>query len=322
MEYKDYYKILGVPKKADAKEIKRAYRRLARRYHPDRNPGDRTAENKFKEINEAYEVIGSPENRTKYDQLGRNYHRFQQMGGNPSNFDFSQWFSGDRHGNVNLGDMFGAGRGGRTGFSDFFDAIFGSGGVRQAGGRPGNAYGGRGRDVEHTVSITLDEAYHGTSRTLSQDGNRFTAKIPAGAKNGTKIRLRGKGGSGSAAGGDLYLVVRVEPHPTFKRDGPTLRVDVDVDVVTAVLGGKVPVPTLTGPVSLTIPAGTQGGQTIRLRGRGMPHLRDEALMGDLLATVRIRVPKELNEEQRALYEKLAQLSPDPATQPDRSSTQQ
>jgi curved DNA-binding protein len=311
MEYKDYYSILGVGKDADAKEIKRAYRKLARQHHPDKNPGNKASEEKLKEINEAYEVIGSPENRAKYDRLGRNYHRFQQMGGNPADFDFSKWFGAGgrgRRANVHMGEMFG-GTAGSAGFSDFFESIFGSRGFGQARRQQQNSYGRLGRDIEQTINLTLEEAYHGTTRTLSQNGNKFTARIPRGAKSGTKIRLRGKGNPGPGGAGNLYLVVHVQPHPVFERDGHTLRVNVEVDVLTAVLGGSVTVPTLAGPVSLTIPEGTQGGQTFRLTGRGMPHLRDGDSLGDLLAKVQIRVPKQLSNEQRAHYEELAKLYP-------------
>ena len=305
MEYKDYYKILGVSKNANEKEIKRQYRKLARQYHPDKNPGDDKAEEKFKSINEAYEVIGDPENRAKYDQLGQNYHRFRQMGGNPGDFDFSQWFNqgGGQYQQADLNDLFGNG----GGFSDFFTSIFGgSMGQRRAGGNPfGSQPSSMNRDIEESVEITLEEAYQGTTRSFSQNGQTFTAKIPAGAKTGTKIRLRGKGVGGS---GDLFLVVKVRPHKLFTRSGAHLRVDVFVAVTTAVLGGKVSVPTLDGLVNLTIPAGTQGGQTFRLSGKGMPQLRKKDNFGDLLATIKIRVPKELSDKEKSLYEELKSLA--------------
>lgn len=312
MEYKDYYQILGVSKQAGEKEIKRAYRKLAQQYHPDKNPGNKAAEEKFKSINEAYEVLGNPENRAKYDQLGQNYHRFQQMGGNPADFDFSQWFSGggqSRRVNVDFGDLFGGNSGG---MSDFFNTIFGGGMGQQRAQRGGNMHGffdqqAINLDLEQTVEISLEEAFHGATRTFSQDGQEFTAKIPAGAKTGSKIRLRGKGNRAANRQGDLYLIVKVLPHPTFKRVGNNLQVTVKVDVVTAVLGGKVEVPTLTGPVKLTIPPGTQGGQTHRLKGKGMPHLHNNELKGDLLAKINIRVPQDLSMEEQTLYEQLAQL---------------
>ncbi|MEZ4513430.1 MAG: J domain-containing protein [Chloroflexota bacterium] len=304
MEYKDYYKILGVSKSADEKEIKRAYRQLAREFHPDKNPNNKAAEEKFKDINEAYEVLGNADNRKKYDQLGANYHRYQQMGGNPADFDFSQWFSGGagQQGGVNLGDLFG---------SDFFETIFGRGsGQRQ---QTADFFGRQQQqaanlDVEQSVEITLEEAYQGTTRTFSQNGDRFTARIPAGTHDGSRIRLRGKGAQSPYGTGDLFLVVKILHHAVFKRKKEQLLVSVDVDVLTAVLGGKITVPTLTGPVKLTIPAGTQGGQTFRLKGKGMPTLKQQGDYGDLLATVNIRVPRKLGEKERALYEELAKLS--------------
>ena len=316
MDYKDYYTVLGVDKNATEKDIKRAYRKLARQYHPDKNPDDKTAEEKFKEINEANEVLGSPENRAKYDQLGQNYHRYQQMGGGPGGFDFSQWASAGRPGggyrsvNVDFEDLLGGG-----GFSEFFSTIFGGGGGgRRARQQDPEAMFRRqtqapGRDIEQRIEITLEEAYHGTERTLVHpDGGQITAKIPPGAKTGSRIRLRGKGEQGLGGAGDLFLLIRVTPHQTFKRDGNNLTVKVPVDVTTAVLGGKVTVPTLSGPVKLTIPPGTQGGRNFRLKDKGMPDLRELGAYGDLLAKIRIQVPGQLGEEERQLYEKLAEIS--------------
>ena len=309
MEYRDYYNVLGVDRTASEQDIKRAYRKLARQYHPDKNPNNKQAEEKFKEINEAYEVLGSSENRSKYDQLGRNYQRYRQMGGAPSGFDFSQWTSGARDGgsyqqvNIDMEDLFG----GSSGFSEFFNTIFGSqrGGAGSAFGR--QAANQPGQDMEHRVNISLEEAYTGTTRTLTTGSETFTAKIPKGAQTGTKIRLRGKGSAGSGGSGDLYLVVYVEPHPVYKRDGHDLHVTVPVDVTTAVLGGKVTVPTLSGPVKLNIPTGTQGGRTFRLRGKGMPDLRNSEQYGDLMAAINIQVPENLTEQERQLYEQLAEL---------------
>lgn len=300
MEYKDYYKILGVNKTADEKELKSAYRKLARQYHPDKNPGDKVAEEKFKEINEAYEVLSNPENRSLYDRLGQNYHRYQQSGGQPGGFDFSQFFSQGRGGaqQVNIEDLFG----GSGGFSDFFTSIFGGrGGYQQA--QPMS-----GHDINQKVIISLEEAFHGTSRTLvREDGERYTAKIPRGAKTGTKIRLRGKGGQGHGGAGDLILHIEVKDHPRYIREDDNLRVTMPVDFLTAVLGGKVALETLTGTGNLTIPAGTQGGQTIRLKGKGMPNVKNKNKVGDLLVTIQIVVPKQLSETEKQLYEQLAAL---------------
>ncbi|MCA9991373.1 MAG: J domain-containing protein [Anaerolineales bacterium] len=299
MEFKDYYRILGVDKKADEKEIKRAYRKLARQYHPDKNPNNKAAEEKFKEINEAYEVLGTPENREKYDQLGSNFRQYQQMGGQPSGFDFSQWQT--RPGtsyqtNINPEDL--------SSFSEFFSAIFGNMGQ---GGMGAQARSAPGRDIEHHVTISLEEAYYGTTRILQVDGERFTARIPAGAQTGSKLRLRGKGQKGPAGSGDLFLIIRVEPDKLFKREGVNLKVEVSVDLLTAVLGGKASVPTLNGPVNLTIPAGTQGGRRFRLRGKGMPNPQAKGEYGDLLVHINISVPQQLSPAERQLYEQLAAL---------------
>jgi len=310
MEYKDYYEILGVDRNASEKEIKRAYRRLARELHPDVNPGDEQAEEKFKEINEAHEVLSDTEKRARYDQLGANWQQWQRQGRDPGNFDWSQWTAGGPNGvrvewDGNLGDLFGGG-----GFSDFFRSIFGSMAGRQAGGA-GNPFGrtSRGQDMEATVEITLQEALQGATRLLERDGRQIRVKIPPGARSGSKVRVAGKGGASPTGGppGDLYLAITVKPHPILKREGQNLRCNVDVDVYTAVLGGQVRVPTLNGDVSLTIPAGTSSGKTFRLRGKGMPNPRKPKQLGDLLVTIQITVPKKLGSRERELFQELAQL---------------
>jgi curved DNA-binding protein len=311
MEYRDYYKILGVDKKASEKEIKSAYRKLARKYHPDVNPDNPQAEAKFKEVNEAYEVLGDSQKRTKYDQLGANWHRWQQAGGSASDFDWSQWASGPGGQRVNiryedLNDIFG---GGDSSFSDFFTSIFGG-----LGGRPGGAANGfrtrtraqTGQDLEQEVEISLAEAYHGGSRLLSKDGRRLQVKIPKGARTGTKVRMRGEGQAsfGGGQAGDLYLKVKVAPDSRFERKGDNLYVTVSVDLYTVVLGGEVRVPTMAGEVNLKIPAGSQNGQSFRLRGKGMPKLKKPDQHGDLFARIDVRLPTNLSPKQRELFEKL------------------
>ncbi|MGQ9598150.1 MAG: DnaJ C-terminal domain-containing protein [Anaerolineae bacterium] len=316
MEYKDYYKILGVDKNASEKEIKRAFRRLARQYHPDVNPNDPMAEERFKEINEAYEVLSDPEKRQKYEQLGADWQRWQQMGGRPGDFDWSRWTTGRpgervyvRYGTPeDLEDLFG----GRSPFSDFFSQIFGGMGSRT--GRGGFQYEirpQRGQDIEQEVEITLQEAYHGTTRILQKDGQRLEVKIPAGAKTGTRVRMSGEGGAGTGGGpaGDLYLKVKVLPDPRFERKGDDLYTTVPVDLYTMVLGGEVRVPTMTGEVMLTIPAGTQNGRSFRLRGKGMPHLREPGQHGDLYVKVEAQLPTRLTPRQRDLFEQLRRLGP-------------
>lgn len=321
MEYRDYYKILGVDRNATEKEIKSAFRKLARKHHPDVNPDDPQAEARFKEINEAHEVLGDPEKRAKYDQLGADWQRWQQTGGRPGDFDWSRWTTtpGGGRAHVRYGtpedleDLFGSG----SPFSDFFTSIFGGlgGRARQSGG-----FGGfegfeyqprpqRGQDLEHEVAISLVEAYHGTTRLLTKDERRLEVKIPPGAKTGTRVRVRGEGGTGAAGGqgGDLYLKVKVATDPRFERKGDHLHVAVPTDLYTAVLGGEVRVPTLTGDVNLKVPASSQNGRVFRLRGKGMPRLRRPTEYGDLYARLDVRLPTKLTPKQRELFEQLRRL---------------
>ena len=302
MDYKDYYRILEVDKNASQQEVKRAYRRLARRYHPDRNPNDRQAEERFKALNQAYEVLGTPEQRADYDHLCRGHQRFRQSQATQGGFNPGRWASGQRV-NVDPGDGFGSR--GAGGFSDLFNAIFGASGRDQSA--PDSQAAATGKDTEIPVEITLEEAYAGASRPLSRNGRAFTAKIPPGADSGTRVRLRGKGGRGPGGPGDLYLRITVLPHGVFCRDGNDLRVTVAIDAPTAVLGGAVSVPTLAGPVSLTIPAGTQGGAVFRLRGKGMPDPQRSKSFGDLLATINLRVPESPSDRERQLYQELDRL---------------
>ncbi len=310
MEYKDYYKILGVERSASEKEIKRAYRQLARKYHPDVNPSDHEAGERFKEINEAYEVLSEPEKRRKYDELGANYQAWQRSGGRPGDFDWSQWMGGAPGGRVrmeygDLSDLFGS----AGGFSDFFQSIFGGMGARGAGFE--QAYGGaaRGRDYEQPVQITLEEAFNGTKRLLRIGSRTLEVKIPAGVRTGSRVRIAGEGTTGQASTprGDLYLVIEVLPDPRFTLEGDDLRTEVPVDIYTAVLGGEVPVPTLKGHIMLKIPPETQGGRVFRLRGQGMPHLGNSGTRGDLYATVSIQVPQRLSEKEKNLFQQLAEM---------------
>jgi len=313
MEYKDYYSILGVAKKSTDKEIKSAYRKLARKYHPDVNPGDRAAEEKFKEINEAYEVLGDTEKRKKYDQLGASYRQWERMGGQPGGFDWSRWSTGaPGQGGVrveyaDLGEMFGGQ--GAGGFSDFFESLFGGmGGRAQGPARQRACATQRGQDLEQPVEVTLEEAFGGTSRLIQMDSQRIEAKIPAGVKTGSRVRLAGQGapGYGGAARGDLYLRVRVMDHPRFRREGDDLEVRAPVDLYTALLGGEVVLATLSGNVKLKIPPETQNDTVIRLRGQGMPRLGKAGQRGDLLARVEVTLPQNLTEREKELVQKLAE----------------
>ena len=324
MDYKDYYKILGVERSADAGEVKKAYRKLAMKYHPDRNQGNKLSEDKFKEINEAYEVLSDPQKRGRYDQLGESYSSWQQ-GGAQGGFNWNDWMNqtqqqtGRRSGSTyrvdasNFEDLFGGG------FSDFFNAIFG-GAVSGTGSsaarntnrstaqttrlRPEAAQPARG--LEQKVSITLDEAFRGTQRILQVDSHRLEVKIPPGANTGTKVRVAGGNMSNpSGIKQDIFLIIDLLPDPRYERKGEDLHAEVKVDLYTAVLGGQVSVPTLSGNVMLKIPAGTQPGQTFRLAGRGMPHLRNPQTFGDLYEKVKVEIPRSLNTRQRELFEQLS-----------------
>jgi curved DNA-binding protein len=296
MEYKDYYKILGVDRKADDQTIKKAYRKLALEYHPDKKPGDNVAEERFKEINEAYEVLGDKAKRAKYDQLGSSYRDWQRRGAQ-GGFDWSQWMGGSPRGvQVEFGDisdLFG------SGFSDFFNTIFG-GQARSPSAR-------RGRDIEHPISITLDEAYRGTTRMFQQNGRRIEVDIPPGAKTGTKVRVAGQGEQGGGIAGDLYLRISVQPDQRFTRREDDLYAVVQIDLYTAVLGGEVEVDTPEGKVMLSIPAGSQPGQKFRLKGQGMPRLRNPSKRGDLYAKLEVSLPRELSAEEKDMFEQLQNL---------------
>ncbi len=304
MEYKDYYKILGVDRKASVEEIKKAYRKLAMKYHPDRNPNDKAAEEKFKEINEAYQVLGDAEKRSRYDQLGVSYDNWRQRGGT-GNFNWEDWFTGSA-GNApggvrvevgDLEDLFGGG------FSDFFTQIFGGVGATRTQTRRTSSPA-RSRPLEHPITISFQEAYQGAQRTIQVDGRRLDVKIPAGARSGTKVRIAGAAPGPGGQKNDLYLVISVAADTRFERKGDDLYTDVTLDLFTAVLGGRVGVPTPAGDVQLTIPAGTQPGQTFRLAGRGMPKIRSPQQHGDLYARVKVQLPRQLTPEQRRLFEQL------------------
>ena len=323
MEFKDYYATLGVPKTASDKDIKQAYRKLARKHHPDVNPGDKAAEARFKLINEAYEVLGDPDKRRKYDDLGANwraYEQTQRQGGGPE---------ADGVWSVNMGGPGGARTmseeemrsvfGGSEPFSDFFNAFFGGAppDAQTRSARHGRSRARRGHDVEQDLSLTLDDAFHGATRRLiiKLDGHTRSVdvRIPAGVGDGSRVRVSGEGGhgTGGAAPGDLYLRVHVEPHPQFERKGRDLHVRVAVPLVTAVLGGDAAVPAVDGrSLRLRVPPTTQNGQVLRLKGHGMPAVGRPDDRGDLYATVDVRLPRSLTPEQRAHFEALAALSDD------------
>jgi curved DNA-binding protein len=310
MEYKDYYKILGVERNASEDDIKRAYRKMALQYHPDRNQGDKQAEDRFKEINEAYQVLNDPAKRARYDQLGDSYSRWQQRGTPGGGFNWEDWTTTAPSGGVrvemdDLEDLFGGG------FSEFFSRIFG--GMPETGSGPAGRARPTGRTAqrpsfEQQVTISLQEAYQGSSRLIEVDGKRLEVKTPPGARTGTKVRVSNAVPMvGQAEKGDLYLVIQVSNDPRFERNGNDLYTDVTTDLYTAVLGGEVTVPTLTGNVVLTIPPGTQPGQSIRLTGKGMPQLKNPAAHGDLYARIKIKTPRNLTPRQKELFQELKKL---------------
>lgn len=308
MEYKDYYNILGVTKTATQEEIKKAYRKLAVKYHPDKNSGDKTAEEKFKEVGEAYEVLKDPEKRAKYDQLGANWKQAQaesQQGssdyvnyGQPGQGNGSYYYEGD------LGDMFG-GQG--SNFSDFFKSYFGGSGGRQGGG---NRRPRTGSNLYADMEITLDEAFSGSTRILDVDGEKLRVKTKPGAYSGLELRIKGKGNPGENGGerGDIYVRISVLPDPNYTIDGSNLICTADVDLYTAVLGGKIEVNTLAGKLAVPVSGGSQNGSKLRLRGKGMPVYGKPGEAGDLYVQLNVVVPKNLTAEEREYFEKLRALS--------------
>ena len=298
MDYKDYYKILGVERNASEEEIRKAYRKLAMQYHPDRNPNDQQAEERFKEINEAYQVLNDPTKRAHYDRLGSDYSNWQRRGA-PGDFNWDQY--GGFPGGVrveygDLDDLFGGGAGG---FSDFFRTIFGQGagtGTRTRTRQQPQGY-------QQELEITLEEAFQGTTRVFESDGKQKQVRIPAGVRTGSKVRVAGAGPNGL----DLYLIVDVREDPRFERRGNDLHTTASVDVFTAILGGEADVETLSGKVKLNVPAGTQPEQVFRLAGRGMPSLKNKDEKGDLYVRLKVQIPKYLSPKQRELLEEASRL---------------
>jgi curved DNA-binding protein len=293
VEYKDYYDVLGVPRDASQDEIRRAYRKLAREYHPDLN-ADADAEDRFKELGEAYEVLSDPDKRGRYDRLGAQW-RAQEAA--PGGGDFEDFFAGQGF-DGDTGVEFGDGV-----FSEFFERLFGEGAARRPSGPI------RGRDVEAVIELSLEDALNGARRRLSLgDRHSVAVNIPAGVRDGQRIRVSGQGAPGhdGAPAGDLYLLVRFKPHQRFRRQGDDLQVEVRVAPWEAAIGATVPVSTLTGTAQVRVPAGSSSGRRLRLRGRGLP--AGGGKRGDLYATVQIAVPKQLSDEERELFEKLATVS--------------
>jgi curved DNA-binding protein len=303
MDYKDYYKILGIPKSASADEVKKAFRKLAVKYHPDKNK-NKAAEEKFKEANEANEVLSDPEKRKKYDELGENWQNYQQRGNqNPGGFDWSKYQNaqGGRRTYNSGNDTFGD----EGDFSSFFESIFGGSG--RSGGRTRAAQ--KGEDYQTESEITLEEAYTGTHRQLDVHDEKLQMTYKPGVKEGQVLRLKAKGGHGHNGGprGDIYITIHVSRHAQYERKGDDLYCDAPVDLYTAILGGKPTIHTLKGAIKIDIPKETDNGKVLRLKNLGMPKFGKTDEFGDLYVKVVVVLPKNLSEKEIALFKELAQL---------------
>ena len=301
MDFKDYYEILGVAPTADKKVIQQTFRQLARKHHPDVNPGNKDAEEKFKTINEAYQVLSDAKQRKKYDELRAQYQQWQKTGGRNSRI------STGKTGQLNLI------QGARTQYANAEDLedFFGSDIAvfrlllqylwrsKASSGRSAPPSPRRGRDVEYEVDLTLEEAFRGTERALEIDGHRIQASIPLGVRTGTRVRLAGRGepGRNGGAAGDLFLIIKVLPNDIFERDGDDLHMDAPVDIFTAIAGGEIRIPALEKPLTLTIPPRTNANRTFRLRGKGMPYLREPNKRGDMFARVKLVLPDALTDQE-------------------------
>lgn len=306
MAFIDYYSILGVSKTASADDIKKAYRKLARKYHPDINPNDEEAKKKFQQVNEANEVLSDSEKRKKYDEYGENWKHAeeyekarQQQSQNGGFADFGSFGGFGSGTSYSFGDNDGE-------FSDFFESLFGR--ARSSSGR-GSSRGFRGQDFTSEFHLSMRDVYETHKRTITINGKNLRITIPAGAADGQTIKLAGQGGTGANGGpnGDLYITFVITEDPNFKRVGDDLYTTADVSIYTAVLGGEETVDTYTGKVKLKVPAGTQNGTKVRLKGKGFPVYKQEGKFGDLIITYNISIPTNLNAEQKELFEKLAKL---------------
>lgn len=303
MEYKDYYKTLEVDKSASQQDIKKQYKKLARKYHPDVNPGNKEAEEKFKAINEANEVLSDPEKRKKYDTLGADWQRYEQAGG-AGGFDWSQYAQGggrrQRHSQADFG---------QGDFSDFFSSIFGDmgGGGGRGGRRSSMAF--KGQDYSAELGLSLEEAYMGVQKTITVQGKNLRISIKPGVEDGQTIRLKGSGGPGPNGGenGDLYITLRVTPDPRFTRQGHDLYVDTPVPVYQAALGGETLVSYPGGQLKIKIKPGTQNGTLLRLKGKGFPVYKHPDHHGDLLVRISLQLPEHLTDQEKELFRQLAQL---------------
>ncbi|MCX6161698.1 MAG: DnaJ domain-containing protein [Ignavibacteriae bacterium] len=318
MEYKDYYKILGVDKKASKDDVKKAFRKLAMKYHPDRNKGKKEAEEKFKEVNEANEVLSDDEKRKKYDELGTNYQYYQQSGGESQGFDWSQYTNQYRNSqragrqsnpaDSEFGDMFGSG----GGYSDFFDMLFGQefdGSRKSRGGKTRRAAIVQGQDYRAEMEISLEEAYHGSERIFSLNSQSIKLKIKPGIPDGHILKLPGKGGSAAGGGksGDLLITIKIQRNPKFERKFDDLYTDLRIDLYTAMLGGKAELKTLKNIIKIDIPKECEEGKILRLQRIGMPKYGYANSFGDMYVTIKVDLPKNLSAKEITLIKELKKL---------------
>lgn len=319
MEYKDYYKILGVSRDASQDEIKKKYRKLAAKYHPDKNPDNPKAEDKFKEIGEAYEVLKDPEKRKLYNKVGADWKQYQQAGAGADDFNWSQYAGGGggQRVNVNMDDFFGGGQtGGGSPFSSFFETIFGGGDpfagrqyqARQYQSNARTAASQRGQDAKAEVDIDLKDVMTGVEKQFRVNGERVKIKIPAGIEDGKRLKLKGKGQHSQPGGkkGDLYLKINVIEPEGFERKGNNIYQEVPVDLYTAVLGGELTAQTLNGKIKLSIPPETPNGKLFRLAGRGLPPFKRMGKRGDYFLKADITIPENLTQKEKELFKKLAE----------------
>jgi curved DNA-binding protein len=310
MNYRDYYQTLGVSKTATQDEIKKAYRKLAVKYHPDKNQGDPKAEERFKEISEANEVLSDPEKRKKYDKLGANWKQYENAGAGNYQYSGRQgsspggesfYYEGD------FGDLFGE-AGGDSGFSDFFNAYFG-GGSRKQGGYSRRSQSFKGKDLHADLELSLSEAWHGTTRIIDTGQEKLRIKIKPGAYEGQELRLKGKGTPGMNGGpkGDIFIKIKIIPDNNYQIEGNDLIRQADIDIYTAVLGGNIEVETLAGKLNIAVPKGSQNGSKLRLRGKGMPLYGKSDQFGDLYIRLNVTVPKNLSSEEQSLFERLKEI---------------
>ena len=306
MDYKDYYKDLGVAQTATPDQIKKAYRTLAKKYHPDKNNGDKAAEEKFKVVSEANEVLSDPEKRKKYDAVGEDYRNFQQAGAQQGGFDWSRYANpGQAQGNQARSNTSGSGFTGEN-MSDLFEMLFGQ---QSSGQSRRQSAPGKGRDLEAEAAISLEDAYNGTSLLIQLNSQKIKVTIKPGVAHQQKLRIAGKGenGSNGGANGNLFITIKITHHHQFNRKGNDLYCNLSVDLYTALLGGKSHIKTLKGKVTINIPAGTQSGKEFRLQGLGMPVFAKKNEFGNLFVKVEILLPEQLSPEETELFKKLAAL---------------